>query len=107
MRSCCWTRVNAETGLTPSSRVKTWPHFDFAIHALRISFARAVIGRLLAVFSLAISYLQVPELPPFISVIGQVGINFEQIDHLAFTAMPARATTERRRMRRGNGRCVF
>jgi hypothetical protein len=36
-----------------------------------------------------------------------VGINFEQIDHLAFTAMPARATTERRRMRRGNGRCVF
>jgi len=46
MRSCCWINVKAETGLMPSSRVKTRSDFDFAIHAVRTSLAREVIGRL-------------------------------------------------------------
>jgi hypothetical protein len=46
MRSCCWINVKAEMGLMPSSRVNTRSDFDFDIHAVRISLARAVIGRL-------------------------------------------------------------
>jgi hypothetical protein len=44
MRSCCWISVKAEIGLIRSSRVNTRSDFDFAIHAVRMSLARAVIG---------------------------------------------------------------